>query len=37
MAQVNLDLGVLHETKLTDGVYTYRSAIYSSVGTDALN
>ena len=35
MDKSNLDLGILQETKLTDGVYTCRSAGYSVVDTDA--
>ena len=30
-----MDLGILQETKLTDGIYTRRSAGYSVVATDA--
>ena len=26
MSQANMDLGILQETKLTDGIYTRRSA-----------
>ena len=35
MAQANMDLGVLQETKCTDGVYTRASAGYRVVATDA--
>ena len=35
MSQANMDLGILQETKLTDGIYTRRSAGYSVVATDA--
>ena len=35
MAQANIDLGVLQETKCTDGVYTRASAGYRVVATDA--
>ena len=35
MAQANMDLGVLQETKCTDGVYTRASARYRVVSTDA--
>ena len=35
MAQANIDLGVLQETKCTDGVYTRASAGYCVVATDA--
>ena len=35
MAQANMDLGVLQETKCTDGVYTRASAGYRVVTTDA--
>ena len=35
MSQANMDLGILQETKLTDGIYTRRSAGYSLVATDA--
>ena len=34
MAQANMDLGVLQETKCTDGVYTRASAGYRVVATD---
>ena len=30
-----MDLGIFHETKVTDGIYTRRSAGYSVVATDA--
>ena len=35
MSQSNMDLGILQETKLTDGIYTCGSAGYSVVATDA--
>ena len=35
MSKANMDLGILQETKLTDGIYTRRSARYSVVTTDA--
>ena len=35
MAQANIDLGVIQETKCTDGVYTRASAGYRVVATDA--
>ena len=35
MSQANMDLGILQETKLTDGIYTRGSAGYSLVATDA--
>ena len=35
MSQANMDLGIPQETKLTDGIYTHRSASYSVVMTDA--
>ena len=35
MSQANMDLGILQETKLTDGIYTRRSSGYSIVATDA--
>ena len=35
MSQDNMDLGILQETKLTDGIYTCGSARYSVVATDA--
>ena len=35
MEQANLDMGILQETKLTDGVYTRASARYRVVTTDA--
>ena len=35
MEQVNLDMGILQETKITDGVYTRASAGYRVVATDA--
>ena len=34
MAHDNLDLGVLQDTKLTDGVYTYGSAVYIVIATE---
>ena len=35
MSQANMDLGILHETKLTDGVYTRGSAGHNVIATDA--
>ena len=35
MSQANMDLGILQETKLTDGIYTHGSAGYSVFTTDA--
>ena len=35
MSQANMDLGILQETKLADGIYTRGSAGYSVVTTDA--
>ena len=35
VSQSNMDLGILRETKLTDGIYTFGSAGYSVVTTDA--
>ena len=35
MSQSNMDLGILKEKKLTDGIYTHGSAGYSVVATDA--
>ena len=35
MSQANMDLGILHETNITDGIYTRGSAGYSVVATDA--
>ena len=35
MSQANMDLGILQEIKLTDGIYTRWSAGYSVVATDA--
>ena len=35
VSQANMDLGIFQETKLTDGIYTRRSAGYSIVATDA--
>ena len=37
MSQANMDLGILKETKVTDGIYTCRSAGYSVVATDATS
>ena len=34
MAQANMDLGVLQETKCTDGVYTHALAGYRVIVTD---
>ena len=34
MEQANLDMGILQETKITDGVYTRASAGYRVVATD---
>ena len=34
MSQTNMDLVILQEKKLTDGVYTRRSAGYSVIATD---
>ena len=34
MSQANMDLGILEETKMTDGIYTRGSAGYSVVATD---
>ena len=34
MSQANMDLGILQEKKLTDGIYTRGSAGYSVVATD---
>ena len=34
MSQANMDLGILQETKLTDGVYTRGSAGYNVIATD---
>ena len=34
MSQANMDLGILQETKLTDGVYTLVSAGYKVIATD---
>ena len=36
MSQANLDLGVLHKTILTDGVYTRNLEGYIIVATGAL-
>ena len=35
MSQANMDLGIFHETKLTDGIYTRGLAGYSVVAMDA--
>ena len=35
MSQANMDLGILQETKLADGIYTCGSASYSVIATDA--
>ena len=35
MDQANLDMGILQETNITDGVYTRASAGYRVVATDA--
>ena len=35
--QANLNLGILQETKITDGVYTHSSAEYSIIAKDALS
>ena len=35
MAQAIIDLGVFQETKCTDGIYTFKSAGYRVVATDA--
>ena len=35
MSQANMDLGILQETKLKDGIYTHGSAGYSVIATDA--
>ena len=35
MSHANMDLCILRETKLTDGIYTHGSAGYSVVATDA--
>ena len=37
VSQVNLDLVILRETKLTGGVYTCRSDGYSVISTDATS
>ena len=34
MSQANMDLGILQEKKLTDGIYTRRSVGYSVVAMD---
>ena len=35
MSQANMDLGILQETKLTDGIYIRGSAGYRIIATDA--
>ena len=35
MSQANMDLGILQETKLTDGVYTCGLASYNVIATNA--
>ena len=35
LSQANMDLGILQETKLTNGIYTRGSDGYSVVATDA--
>ena len=35
MSQANMDLGILQETKITDGIYNRGSAGYSVIATDA--
>ena len=35
MAQANMDMGILQETKCMDGIYTRESAGYSIVALDA--
>ena len=35
ISQANMDLGILQETKLTDGIYTRGSAGYSVIAADA--
>ena len=35
VSQANMNLGILQETKLTDGIYARLSAGYSVVATDA--
>ena len=35
MSQANMDLGILQEKKLTDGIYTRGSDGYSVIATDA--
>ena len=37
VSRANMDLGILQETKLTDGIYTRGSASYSVIATDALS
>ena len=34
-SQANMDLGILQETKITNGVYTRGSAGYTVIATDA--
>ena len=34
MSQANMDLGILQETKITNGVYTRRSDGYKVIATD---
>ena len=35
MSQANMDVGILQKTKVTDEIYTRRSAGYTVVATDA--
>ena len=35
MPQANMDLGILQETKITNGIYTRGSAGYTVIATDA--
>ena len=35
MSQANMDLGILQETKITNGIYTRGSAGYTVIATDA--
>ena len=35
VSQANMDLGILQETKLTDGIYTRGSTGYTVIATDA--
>ena len=37
MSQANMDLGIFQDTKVTDGIYTRRSAGYRVVATDATS